>query len=292
MHVMLRPAFFTVLAAAACGAWLPASRVSLAQSSTDAIPAAEASAFSGRLREIAEPLVQESPIPTKNLLQVIHDGGPLMIAIGLCSVVLLVFVFERFISLRRGRVIPRPFVKRFLQQIREGQLDPEEAIELCERNRSPVAEVFAAAVRKWGRPSVEVEQAMLDAGERVTNRLRKYLRVLNGVSTISPLLGLLGTVLGMIRAFNAIATADAMGNPEMLAGGISQALLTTAAGMSVAIPALIAYLYFAGRVDQLITEIDDLAQRIVDAIAADASLPRYGDAEPGSRTPKRKTKAA
>ncbi len=211
----------------------------------------------------------EHTIPTQNLLQVIRDGGPLMLPIGICSFILMVFVFERSISLRRGRVIPRPFVKRFLQQIRDGELDRETALELCERNRSPISEIFAAAVRKWGRPSVEVEQAIIDAGERVTNNLRRYLRVLNGVSTISPLLGMLGTVLGMIRAFNAIATADAMGNPEMLAGGISQALITTAAGLSVAIPALIAYLYFSGRVDQLIMTLDELGQRLVVSVAGD-----------------------
>jgi biopolymer transport protein ExbB len=238
------------------------------------------------------PEAPDRPIPTQNLLQVIQDGGPLMIPIGICSFILMVFVFERSISLRSGRVIPRPFVKRFLQQIRDGELDREAALELCERNRSPVAEIFAAAVRKWGRPSVEVEQAIIDAGERVTNNLRRYLRVLNGVSTISPLLGLLGTVLGMIRAFNAIATADAMGNPEMLAGGISQALITTAAGLSVAIPALIAYLYFSGRVDQLIMSLDELGQRVVAMIAGDIPAPRSGEAERASGKPDRRRPAA
>jgi biopolymer transport protein ExbB len=221
-------------------------------------------------REVAEPVASENPIPTKNLLQVLRDGGPLMIPIGICSFILFVFVFERSISLRRGRVIPGPFVKRFLEQLREGQLDREAAVALCDDNRSPVAEVFAAAMKKWGRPSVEVEQAIIDAGERVTNGLRRYLRLFNGVSTISPLLGLLGTVLGMISAFNAIATADAMGRPELLASGISQALLTTAAGLCVAIPALIAYLFFVSRVDRLIIDIDALGQQVVSLISADA----------------------
>ncbi len=220
--------------------------------------------------DITTPAIDEMAIPTKNLLQVIRDGGPLMLPIGVCSFILLVFVFERTIALRRGRVIPRPFVRRFLEQIREGQLDRDAAAELCEENGSPVAKVFAGAVNKWGRPSVEVEQAIIDTGERVTNGLRAYLRLFNGISTISPLLGLLGTVLGMIRAFNAIATADAMGRPELLAAGISQALLTTAAGLSVAIPALIAYLVFVGRVDKLVMEIDALGQQLVSLIAADA----------------------
>ena len=216
------------------------------------------------------PVATENPIPTKNLLQVLHEGGPLLIPIGVCSFILLVFVFERAVSLRHGRVIPRPFVRRFLEQLREEKLTPEEALIRCEESRSPVAEVFEAAVRKWGRSSVEVEQAIIDAGERVSNGLRRYLRLFNGISTISPLLGMLGTVVGMIQAFNSIATADAMGRPELLAAGISQALLTTAAGLTVAIPALIAYLFFVSRVDRLIIEIDALGQQVVKMIAGDA----------------------
>lgn len=212
----------------------------------------------------------EAVIPTESLLAAVQDGGLLMIPIGFCSFVLLVFIFERAISLRQGRVIPRPFVRRFLEQLREQQLTRDEALELCENNKSPVSEVFAAAVRKWGRSSVEVEQAVIDTGERVTNDLRRYLRLFNGISTISPLLGLLGTVLGMIRAFNAIVHSGAMGRPELLAGGISQALLTTAAGLSVAIPALIAYLYFVGRVDRLVISIDALGQQVVDLVSADS----------------------
>lgn len=219
-------------------------------------------------KQSVDPIADEAPIATKNLLHVLRDGGPMLIPILVCSFVLLVFVFERAISLRKGRVIPRPFVRRFLQQLREEQLQPREALELCEENGSPVAEVFGAAVKKWGRPSVEVEQAIIDTGERVTNKLRRYLRMLNGISTISPLLGLLGTVVGMIRAFNAIATADAMGRPELLAAGISQALLTTAAGLTVAIPAIIAYLHFVSRVDRLVVEIDALGQQLVNAIAS------------------------
>ncbi|MCA9155239.1 MAG: MotA/TolQ/ExbB proton channel family protein [Planctomycetales bacterium] len=234
------------------------------------------------------PLIDGTAIPTKNLLQVIRDGGTLMIPIGICSFILGVFVFERAISLRRGRVIPRPFVKRFLEQLRDGQIERDEALTLCEQNRSPVAEVFSAAVRKWGRPSVEVEQAIIDAGERVTNDLRRYIRLFNGISTICPLLGLLGTVLGMIRAFNAIATADAMGRPELLASGISQALLTTAAGLTVAIPALIAYLFFVSRVDRLIMDIDAAGQELVGHISSDS----WRKDTPGGPKPKAKTTKA
>jgi biopolymer transport protein ExbB len=102
------------------------------------------------------------------------------------------------------------------------------------------------------------------------------LRALNGISTVSPLLGLLGTVFGMIQSFNTIAAADAMGRAELLAGGISVALLTTAAGLTVAIPALIAYLFFVGRVDALIMEIDALGQELVEIISAEAQAERTG----------------
>jgi biopolymer transport protein ExbB len=210
-------------------------------------------------------------IPTKNMLSVFHDGGPIMYPIALCSFLLLVFVFERLVSLRRGRVIPGPFTKRFLEQLREGQLDREKAIKLCEENKSPVAVVFAAAVKKWGKTSVEVEQAILDAGERVTNQLRRHLRLFNGISQVAPLLGLLGTVMGMIMSFNAIAASAAEGQREMMAEGIAQALITTAAGMLVAIPALLAYLFFLSRVDNLITSIDALGQQVVEIIASDSS---------------------
>ncbi len=276
--VIMRGTVLATAAAVALGLMTFASW-SIAQDST---------AGSGSV-EAAKPLSSENPIQTKSLLQVVRDGGPLMIPIGVCSFILFVFVFERAISLRRGRIIPRPFVKRFLEQLREGTLDRDAALQLCEKNRSPVAEIFAAAVRKWGRAAVEVEQAIIDSGERVTNGLRRYLRLLNGIATISPLLGLLGTVVGMIQAFNAIATADALGRPELLAVGISQALLTTAAGLCVAIPALIAYLYFVSRVDRLIMDMDALGQQLVNLVASDGWV-RASEAK--SPKTKRRDKAA
>ena len=227
-------------------------------------------------------LAQQAPAPdeqvapadaapaSQNVLSMVGSGGVLMIPIAICSFILLMFVFERAINLRRGRVIPRPFVKNFLDQLRNGELTPTQALKICKSNRSPVALVFAAASRKWGHSAVEVEQAIIDSGERVANGLRKHLRMINGIATVCPLLGLLGTVLGMIKAFNAIVSAGAMGQPELLAGGIGEALITTAAGLSVAIPALIAYMFFISRVDKLIVEIDALGQDVVQAIAADS----------------------
>ena len=134
-----------------------------------------------------------------------------------------------------------------------------------------MAQVFVAGLEKWGKPSVEVEQAILDEGERQSNHMRRFLRLINGIATVCPLLGLLGTVLGMIHAFDATATVDPSVDPKMMiATGISQALLTTAAGMTVAIPALIAYLFFSSRVDRNVVEIDALGTRLVRQISAEA----------------------
>lgn len=206
-------------------------------------------------------------IPTLSLFDMLLAGGPVMIPIALASFVLVLITFERLICLRRKRVVPRLFVERLLLQLREGALDRHEALERCELETSQIAQVFAAAIRKWGKPAVEVEQAVLDEGERIGNVLRRYLRVINGVATVSPLLGLLGTVWGMMESFNAIATSGAIGRAELLAGGISHAMITTAAGLFVAIPALTLYLYFAGQVDRLVMEIDHQGQELVNLIS-------------------------
>jgi len=209
-------------------------------------------------------------IAEQNLFMIIQQGGLLLYPILIASFILVLFVFERLISLRRRRVIPRPFVRQFLHQLREREIDQHQALRMCRKNGSPVAQVFAGAVQKWGRPAVEVEQAIIDSGERVTGGLRRYLRLINGVATVTPLLGLLGTVVGMIQAFNDIATADAMGKPELLAAGIGEALITTAGGLTVAIPALIAYMFFLSRVDRLVMDIDAVAQDVVAEISAEA----------------------
>lgn len=241
----------------------PAANASNATSSAPNAPAAAAPG-------VAVTPASGQAIGTRSLLQIMHDGGPLMYPIAACSILTLVFVFERAIALRIGRVIPGPFVRRFLEQLNSGELDRDQALDLCEENHSPVSKVLAAAVKKWGKPAVEVEQAILDSGERVTNDLRRYIRMFNAISTVSPLLGLLGTVFGMITCFNTIASADGMGRPELLAGGIGEAMLTTAAGLGVAIPALIAYWYFVSRVDQLVMRIDSIGQEVVEIISAEA----------------------
>jgi biopolymer transport protein ExbB len=201
---------------------------------------------------------------------IIREMRYFLVPFVIASIIAVWFAIERIVVLRHGRVIPRPFVERFLQHLEQRKLEADQALELCEENGSPVAAVFAHGVRKWGKPSVEVEQAIIDGGERQVSQLRKHLRVLNGVATVSPLMGLLGTVIGMIQAFNDIAGGAAMGRAEQLAGGIALALLTTAVGLTIAIPSLITYMYLTGRVDALVIEMDALAQNVVHLISAEA----------------------
>ncbi len=206
-------------------------------------------------------------IPTGNLLATIRDGGWLMIPLVGCSFALAVFGIERLVSLRTGSVVPKLFVDRFVAQLQDRALSHSAALEACEENGSPAARVFAAAIRRWGRPAVEIEQAAIDACERELNHLRRYRRVFNGVATISPLLGLLGTVFGLIRSFNVVAAAGAMGRPDLLAGGFGEALITTAMGLLVAIPAMVLHSYFTSRVDRLAMRLDESCQQVIDEIS-------------------------
>lgn len=205
-----------------------------------------------------------------SLFKILQDGGLMMIPVIGCSIMTFAFGLERLVILRRRRVIPKAFVQRFISHLEQGQLDRAKALKLCEDNGSPIADVFAHAVRKWGRPAVEIEQAVIDGGERQVGHLRKNLRVLNGVYTVGPLLGLLGTVIGIMQCFNDIANSSAMGKAKQLAGGIGVALTTTAGGLAVAIPAVVLYMYFTGRIDALIVEMDQLSQKVVDLISAEA----------------------
>lgn len=207
-------------------------------------------------------------IPT-NIAETIYALDWFAIPFILATVIAVWFSTERLVVLRKGRVIPKPFVERFLTHLSEGELEPQEALDLCMENGSPVAVIFAHGIRKWGKPSVEVEQAIIDGGERQVSQLRAHLRVINGIATICPLIGLLGTVWGMIVAFNGMAGGALMESPEQLAAGIALALLTTAVGLVIAIPCLIIYMYLTGRVDQLVMEMDELGQQVVHAISAE-----------------------
>ena len=141
----------------------------------------------------------------------------------------------------------------------------EEATTVCHRSLSPLAPVFLAALRLAGRPRTQIKAVVEETGRREAAPLLKFLGLLGTIATISPLLGLLGTVMGMIQAFNVIAT-QGVGTPATLGGGISEALITTAAGLTIAIPVILAHRFLTARVEQLALQMEEFALRLVDLL--------------------------
>ena len=221
----------------------------------------------------AAPEAAPRAMPT-SIVELVRSLQWWIVPFAIATLIALWFTTERLVVLRRGRVIPKPFVQRFLKLLADGDLDRDEALEICEKNDSPIAHVFAHGVRKWDKPSVEVEQAIIDGGEREVSALRSHLRVINGVATITPMIGLLGTVWGMLESFHNISEAGAMGKTSQLASGIALALVTTAAGLLIAIPSLISYMYLSGRVDALVMEMDQSAQSVVHCVSSEALAER------------------
>lgn len=206
-------------------------------------------------------------------------GGFMMIPIALCSLIGLAVVAERLIALRKRSVIPEGFVRGLDKAIAE-DASPERALAYCRKRPSPLASVIAAGVRRVGEPIERLERAIEEAGEREALRLRKRLRALAVIASVAPLMGLLGTVFGMISAFQTVAMApEALGRTEMLAGGIYQALTTTAAGLLVAIPALICHHWISAKIEGLVAEIDRAAAKFVEehAPALSPALSGFSD---------------
>lgn len=203
-------------------------------------------------------LTQDAPskgMDLASLYEMVLDGGPLMIPIALCSVIALAFVVERFTRLRRSAIGGRRFAGDVLE-IAKSQ-GPDSALKVCEQSQTPLARILGAGLARRDQPFMEAEKVVEDTGMREVKRLSAGLRPLVVVAMIAPLLGLLGTVWGMIGTFTNIAVQDGLGKPELLAGGISEALITTAAGLTVAIPTQAAYYYFRSRIDKFARLAED-----------------------------------
>jgi biopolymer transport protein ExbB len=201
-------------------------------------------------------LAGTSPMELNSIFDMVLNGGPLMIPIGLCSIMALAFVVERSIRLRGGELGSKSYGERIVALLNND--GPAKALESCQRNSKPLGRVLGAALRRTQAPSMEMEKAAQDAGAREVKRLNANLKPLLIIGMITPLLGLLGTVWGMIAAFSNIALQDGLGKPELLATGISQALVTTAAGLAVAIPTQAAYFWLKGRVDKFVRRTEDI----------------------------------
>ncbi|MDX1824743.1 MAG: MotA/TolQ/ExbB proton channel family protein [Thiohalomonadales bacterium] len=196
----------------------------------------------------------------------VQAGGWLMLPILLCSVIALAIVGERFWSLQQKRINPASLVSQIWEWYKADELTDENIEALA--NSSPLGRVLAAGLVNRHHPREIMKESIEDTGRQVVVQLERYLNTLGTIASITPLLGLLGTVIGMIKVFAAITT-HGVGNPSVLAGGISVALITTAAGLSVAIPSLIFYRYFRGKVDELVIKMEEEALKIVDVMHGD-----------------------
>jgi len=206
----------------------------------------------------------------------VRAGGPMMWPIILCSIIAAAIVLERLWTLQDKRVLPRELTQKVWQLIETNQVN-DKVIGALEQN-SPLGRVLAAGLKNRHRPREVLIQRLEDTGRHVIHELERFLNTLGTIAGVSPLLGLLGTVTGIIKSFNAIQ-AGGMGDPRALSGGIAEALICTAAGLMVAIPSLVAYRLLRSKVDGIVIAMEKDAIRLADALegsqASEAS-PRVG----------------
>ena len=201
----------------------------------------------------------------KNVWEFLVKGGITMIPLFLCSVAGLAIVIEKFISLQRRKIIV-PEVVSVLENIK-GTNDFPLAVSICERHHGPFANIIRIILENHNLPREEIKETLLDQGRQEVHQLEKGLGMLETVAGIAPLLGLLGTVLGILKVFKVISVMG-VGQATALAGGISEALITTIAGLFIGIPALVAYNYFASRAEALVLEIEKYSNRLLNKICA------------------------
>jgi biopolymer transport protein ExbB len=197
--------------------------------------------------------------------EIVRAGGPFMVPIILCSIIAAGILFERLWTLQRKRVLPQELIKRVNDLTAQNQVTPK-VIEALEKN-SPLGRVLAAALANKDRGRAIMMERVEDTGRHVVHELERFLNSLGTIASISPLLGLLGTVSGIINSFKAVMLGG-MGDPRMLAGGISEALVTTAGGLAVAIPSFIAYRYLRGKVERIVIDMEKIAVKFADSLGA------------------------
>jgi biopolymer transport protein ExbB len=200
--------------------------------------------------------------------ELVRAGGPFMAPIIICSIAAVGILLERLWTLQRKRVLPEELIKKLSSFAEGGQVSPK-FIEALEKN-SPLGRVLAAALANRNRGREIMMERVQDTGRHVVHELERFLNSLGTIASISPLLGLLGTVTGIIRAFNAVMLGG-MGDPRLLAGGISEALITTASGLAVAIPSFIAYRYLRGKVERIVIDMEKIAVTFADSLNPSSS---------------------
>lgn len=209
-------------------------------------------------------LLQNEVVTKQSLWEFLASGGPVMIPIGLCSVVAFGLAMERYLRVRRGRICPSS-MREAVAALQQGRFDDAHA--LAEKSRSPAGRILLAGLRRRGFTLEEVERVMEDQGRKELDRLHVPIRPIAIIANVAPLLGLLGTVLGIAEAFHQVVLTG-MGKPENLAAGIEVALTTTIAGLIVAIPAMLVAAHLGGRVRRLMLHTDDVLAPAVEPLAA------------------------
>lgn len=197
------------------------------------------------------------------MFEIIKSGGWLMVPIIACSIVAVAIIAERFWTLRARRVMPDQLVAQIWQWRQSGQLTIERIRQV--REGSPLGRVLITGILNRDLARQEMKEKIEETGRAVAHELERFLNTLGTIAAVAPLLGLLGTIVGMIQIFSVI-TAVGVGDPGHLAGGISVALITTAAGLIVAIPSLIFHRYFRGRVDQFVINMEQEAVKLVEVM--------------------------
>ncbi len=197
------------------------------------------------------------------MLELFRAGGLLMFPLFVCLVLAMAIIAERFWSLQAKRISPPDLLTQIWQWLRYKQVDDNRIKAM--RNNSPLGQILAAGLVHRDCSRDITKEGIEDVGRHVTLDLERNLNTLGTIAAISPLLGLLGTVIGMIKVF-AVITTEGVGNPETLAGGISEALITTAAGLVIAIPSLIFYRYFRGKINILVVDMEEQAMKLIEIL--------------------------
>ena len=197
------------------------------------------------------------------MFEIIKAGGWVMWPILLCSVAAFAIILERFWSLQRKKIIPPNLVADIWQGFRDESFDEDSLRRLKEG--SALGQVLAAGLVNMQHEREVMKESIEESGRHVVHELERFLNTLGTIASITPLLGLLGTVIGMIKVFNTITTVG-VGDASLLSGGISEALITTAAGLTVAIPALMFYRYFRGLIDEYVVRMEEEAIKLVEVI--------------------------
>ncbi len=200
-----------------------------------------------------------------NPIHLIQAGGPVMYPLTFCAFLSVAFMIERFITINRASADNDALTEQVREHLQAGRVN--DALAVCDQHSGPVAGLLANGIRNRNLDSDSIERAMEELALRETPLLYRHLGVLDTIITIAPLLGLLGTVTGMIKSFNVVGSAQGLNNPNAITGGVAEALLATATGLAIAIVTLVGYNYLTEKVKEIIADMEVRATQLMNILA-------------------------